>query len=814
MMTDLELIKKTANRIYPTHLKESDGGSFSWTSMLPTDAKKKLIDSQSHVEKNNAGTRSLTHKLKDGGVLEFNLTKQGKNHIAVAKYQNKGKVYSAIHSHEDPKEALTTAYGSVGRRIVKEEFEPLLVEKMAKRIEKKTGKVSDKKEKIDVNPTDPESVVKEDSLNELSQKALGRYVQSAMHDRAWKAHEIGYINGVATTVGTTPAEREERDELNKKNMKRQNGIYKALKKIAPAAMKEDLQESAKISPSEDHDFEATIHSHPMMQKHGIDTKTGRFDHRDKAGLPSDYYRHHTFTHDSGDQNERQHMRVYMNNDAGKYSAHVEHEHYRHDKHEYPSFKMNVHRGFSDPGKETIMPARPYRQLESKRGMGDGQGSSHKEALDNAFQNMKYRKSAGFNEEVLNESTKKDIAKKDNQIKGFEDIVKQYPKHQVYKDTLAKLKKERAELADKIGRKSKLHEDKYDDTPAGVLANLDYHHGREIYHRQAAEKAHRTAATHALGSEKYNLHKAVARGSEAVAAHHAKAIVDLHKRFSHVNEEQLNELSPRVLGSYIHSASIDGRAENYVAGSQHAIGRMAGTNNKPDEHYMKQGDKAQAKSKKRHEGIVRATNKLVAKAMKESLDDNHPHMKAYYAATKATDEIHLRGIRYRMHNDIKQPEHKQKYDELNSEYHRLKDLEQNAYEKVSGKLLAHHLAPGLVKESVEDHFKKIPEGLEWEQFSDGGIHGRTRGYRSKDGDWKVIPHHSTIRGKLGNTRLRDPSKTRNNFSVAVHHKDQLLGYKTFGSVVGEDHLKIADKKEKMMKALRKKIPNASDYHMNY
>ena len=186
-MSDFELINKVAYKIYPTHLKEQDGGSFSWLSVLPADAKKRLIDSQSHVEKNNAGTRSLTHKLKDGGVLEFNLTKHGKSHIAVAKYQNKGKIFSAIHSHDDPREALTTAYNSVGRRIVKEEVEPLLIEKMAKRVEKKTDKISDKKEKIDTNPTDPESI--KESLNKAHKWALKdqtRRCQSfrALTDRA------------------------------------------------------------------------------------------------------------------------------------------------------------------------------------------------------------------------------------------------------------------------------------------------------------------------------------------------------------------------------------------------------------------------------------------------------------------------------------------------------------------------------------------------------------------------------------------------------------------------------------------------------
>ena len=639
-MSDFELINKAASRIYPTHLKEADGASFSWSSMLPADAKKKLIDSQSHIEKNNAGTRSLTHKLKDGGVLEFNLTKHGKSHIAVAKYQNKGKVFSAIHSHDDPKAALTTAYSSISRRMVKEEVEPLLVEKMAKRIEKKTGKISDKKEKIDTNPTDPESIkegqdstydtqagwspdlvfhdkklphiggdltakehydlhhvhssarlraigdsqltsdpekkshyksvaeehgklakkhahiynemskhfykelrnhpnpavrarmekfkgdgaiLKEEQLDELSQKALGRYVQSAISDRAWRNHEIGYINGIATSVGTTPAERQERDAQNNKAMKRQIGLHRALKKIAPEAMKE-----------------------------------------------SEY-------------------------------------------------------------------------------------------------------------------------------------------------------------------------------------------------------------------------------------------------------DQLDELSAKTLGNYIGHASIHGRADSYMAGAHHAIGRMS-SNGTPDEHYMKQGDKEKAKSKKRHNGIIMATDKLVRKAsVNEELDHEHPDMKAYYAAAKATDEAHLKSIRYRMHNDIKQPEHRKKYDELEKEHHRLRDLEDIAVEKVHGKLLAHHLAPGLVKEEklneVEDHFAKIPKGLEWELHHERGFRGSVRSYRSKNGEWEVRPYHTTDYKMEG--RLRSVGGTMHKFYAEIRHKDDPIPHiKSFGSVRGENASKVDEKAEKMHAALLKKIPNADKYHTNY
>jgi hypothetical protein len=46
-----------------------------------------------------------------------------------------------------------------------------------------------------------------------------------------------------------------------------------------------------------------------------------------------------------------------------------------------------------------------------------------------------------------------IQKLDNDISFWEQIVKQYPNEDRYRSALATLKKERAELANRIGRKS-------------------------------------------------------------------------------------------------------------------------------------------------------------------------------------------------------------------------------------------------------------------------------------------------------------------------------------------------------------------------
>jgi len=478
-MSDFTLIEKVADRIYPTHLTETGtDSSFSWATVLPTVAKKDIGDkSEGHVQKSDRGNHTLTHKLRGGAVLEFNMSPHGKQHIAVVKYQNKGKTYSAIHSHEDPREAASTAYMSVKRRMVTEEVDPILIEKVAKRIEKKTGKLSDKKEKIDVNPVDTDTI-KEDQLNELSPKTMGRYIQSAMNDRAWRNHEIGFVNGIAvhSEKGTNKAERDYRDHENKKALKRQNGIYKALKKVAPEAMKEESEYS---------------------------------------------------------------------NDA-----------------------------------------------------------------------------------------------------------------------------------------------------KGILAKLDYHHGREVYHRSAAENNHRKAEKFGLTSPNRKLYKDVAKGQETIANHHRNCIIDLHKKFKELKEDQLNELSPKVLGSYIHSASIDSRANSRMAGAHSAIARMASQDvAKPDEHYMKQSEKEDQKSSKRHKGIVLATRKLVNKAtVKEgTINEN-----AYHDAAKATDTHHLELIRFRMAHPFKErtPEQHKKYKEMEAKLDQLKDVEHVHYMKHGGKEIAKHLlGPG-------------------------------------------------------------------------------------------------------------------------
>lgn len=75
-----------------------------------------------------------------------------------------------------------------------------------------------------------------EKINELSKKKLGDYVSSASRDAADSTHEIGKVNGIAATVGTSAADRKHRDEHNKRQSNRQSGIHAALKKLT----KEDI----------------------------------------------------------------------------------------------------------------------------------------------------------------------------------------------------------------------------------------------------------------------------------------------------------------------------------------------------------------------------------------------------------------------------------------------------------------------------------------------------------------------------------------------------------------------------------------------
>lgn len=688
-MLDLELINKAAHRIYPTHLnEEAPASSFSWNAILPSAAKSTLKNSEGHKETSGRNSHTLTHKLKGGASIEFNVTGNGKNNIVMAKYQKGGKLFTAIHSHEDPHEAMSTVYHSIKKRMVTEEIESTLVEKMAKRIEKKTGKLSDKKEKIDVEPSE------EKELRESTPPGMESWVKK---NKAHFVKEYGEKKGHEV-------------------------LYATAWKLHDKMNEEELNESKFV----------------VQDGREFTTQKGATDFYPEV--------HHVFHN-------------------GEHVGYVRQD-------EIQPYKK-------------IAGSRLVKPLAKRKVWNFHLDQGH--SLDG--KSVKYRDSSGFGSKKA----------------ALESLAKHH-------------------------KSSKLSEAEYTDTKSGILAQLDYHHGRENYHRQSAEMDHRKADTHAIGSESRTLYRNVAKGQEAIANHHAKMITDLHKRFAALHESehkiemmylskgfvspqvaekiareskclgtdastgechyvhpkhgrvaliqhkpsgqfqfrlaeevnQLDELSPSTLGRYIKHAAIN-KASHAAHGSISHMAMYNAENRGDKKEAAKEAELSHSHKKKedkRMSGILKATDKLVRKAyglheaahpdqvvqtsgihkdlggghmartrnghfyklnakelkgelphigsvldvskhkflgkhkvdlslLKEELNHEHPDMKAYYAATKARDEAHLASIRYRMNHDIKQPIHRAKYDELEAEHHRLRDIENLAAEKVHGRLFAHH-----------------------------------------------------------------------------------------------------------------------------
>lgn len=76
----------------------------------------------------------------------------------------------------------------------------------------------------------------EEQLDELKKSTLASYIGGASADKSALAHDIGKINQNAATIGTSAAERLERDKLSKKHGLRSLGINRAANKLA----KEDV----------------------------------------------------------------------------------------------------------------------------------------------------------------------------------------------------------------------------------------------------------------------------------------------------------------------------------------------------------------------------------------------------------------------------------------------------------------------------------------------------------------------------------------------------------------------------------------------
>lgn len=82
-----------------------------------------------------------------------------------------------------------------------------------------------------------------EEIYELSKKTLASYIGSASISKSHAAHDMGRINQIAQTSGTTASDRKERDALNKTHGKRSLGISRAANKLA----KEDMDEARGVA---------------------------------------------------------------------------------------------------------------------------------------------------------------------------------------------------------------------------------------------------------------------------------------------------------------------------------------------------------------------------------------------------------------------------------------------------------------------------------------------------------------------------------------------------------------------------------------
>jgi hypothetical protein len=90
----------------------------------------------------------------------------------------------------------------------------------------------------------PEVGKKAEQVDELSSKTYGDYIGSASASKSALAHDIGKINQIAATTGTTPRDREDRNALNRKHAQRSIGIGRAVKNLTKGGI--DFEEEVEL----------------------------------------------------------------------------------------------------------------------------------------------------------------------------------------------------------------------------------------------------------------------------------------------------------------------------------------------------------------------------------------------------------------------------------------------------------------------------------------------------------------------------------------------------------------------------------------
>lgn len=736
-MSDFELINKAAHRIYPTHLKEVDNSSFSWSGVLPTDAKSRLVkDSEGHKQTDDRNSHTLTHKLKGGASIEFNIVKNGKNHIAMAKYHKGGKLFTAIHSHEDPSKAIKTAYDSVARRIVTEEAEIALIEKMEKRIEKKTGKLSDKKEKIDVEPSE------EKELKEGTIEVIPHFIGVMPDGRKVSPFSAGIHHVEKTgkwTWGVTD----------------HNGNYTTGMSRQPVESKEEAIRIAHEVAAKTHHRVKLHESTPPGMESWVKKNKARFvkEYGEKKGhevLYATAWKLHN------KMNEMEELNELSKKTLASYIKQASHHARRNEYYAGRDHGKNQ----QESDKELEVSRKRQKGIEKA---ADKLAEAHTYTKEGLAKQIKYHENraahhdseaqASFNKAQDLIGDKADLHF--NAAKGHKAIADLHRKHIYDLKSFAGLTEaELNELSPSaLGRYIKFAAiDKSKHAAHGAISDMAMYNAQNRGDKKDAQRekergdAHRKkedkrtsgilTATDKLVRKAHGLHEA-----SRPAPHPDKVVMtssirkDLgggymaKTRNGHFYKLDINALGEPGKGRELPNLGtvLDTSKHKFIGKDKvdlnllkestenNYLGQLVGKyithsgktgmeiRRQPIGTYSYSGEWGAGGGHSKAE-MDKTANRLLrlhprhkiekhyfgdVHNIKEELDHDHPDMKAYHAACKARDEAHLASIRYRMNHDIKQPEHRAKYDELEAEHHRLRDIEDAIGEKVNGRLFAHH-----------------------------------------------------------------------------------------------------------------------------
>lgn len=123
------------------------------------------------------------------------------------------------------------------------------------------------------------SQTEEVQIDELSKKTLGSYIGTASADKSFAAHDVGAINQIAQSTGTTVSDREEREKLNKRHAKRSRGIGRAVRKLT----KEDIEAVKSMHESYKNTFNAALEHYNIKSPSelGEDKRKEFFKHVDQ-----------------------------------------------------------------------------------------------------------------------------------------------------------------------------------------------------------------------------------------------------------------------------------------------------------------------------------------------------------------------------------------------------------------------------------------------------------------------------------------------------------------------------------------------------